>query len=286
MYKLRKCCVVAVIASCALPVALPGLQTDDVDQRLAATYRHKRFSLPKPYCGASLQFDAEGKLVEGGVTGAWTLCQEIQVKDIHRTDDIIQIAAQRVYLRYEADKREFRDVGNEVDKHSDTYKDLVDGQQVSIEISTPPTQDAAAIQAAIDNVLTPFDSVRAHPDSELWRDFFPKPQKKPKGDSGIPLKENEVLHVGNGVVAPVPILTPDPEYDAEAKQAKYMGTSTYTVIVDREGNVTSVKVARPLGLGLDEKAAEAVRNWRFKPGLKNGQPVIVVLSVEVSFALY
>lgn len=285
MKTLQKWCALAVMG-CVASTFTWAFKTDDLDQRLASHYRHKKFSLPKPYCGAALQFDAEGKLVEGGATGAWTLCQEIWVKDIHCTGDIIQIAAQRVYLRYEANKREFRDVGNEVDKHSDTYKDLVDGQQVSIEISTPPTQDAAAIQAAIDNVLTPFDSVRAHPDSELWRDFFPKPQKKPKGNAGIPLKENEVLHVANGVVAPVPILTPDPEYNAEAKQAKYMGTSTYTVVVDREGNVTSVKVARPLGLGLDEKAAEAVRGWRFKPGLKNGQPVIVELSVEVSFALY
>ncbi|PYP91490.1 MAG: hypothetical protein DMG65_07470 [Candidatus Angelobacter sp. Gp1-AA117] len=285
MKTLQKWCALAVM-SCVASIPTVAFQTDDLDQRLASAYRDKKFSLPKPYCGATLQFDAEGKLVAGGATGAWTLCEEIQVKNIHHTGNVINIAAQRVYLRYDANKRKFRDVGSEVDKHSKTYKDLLDGQQVSIEISMLPTQDAAAVQAAIDNVLTPFDSVLAHPDSELWRDFFPKPQKKPKGDSGIPLKENEVLHVGNGVVAPVPILTPDPEYDAEAKQAKYMGTGIYTVIVDREGNVTSVKVARPLGLGLDEKAAEAVRSWRFNPGLKNGQPVIVELVLEVNFNLY
>jgi TonB family protein len=57
------------------------------------------------------------------------------------------------------------------------------------------------------------------------------------------------------------------------------------IVVDAQGNVQNVRVVKPLGLGLDEKAVEAVHTWRFKPGMRNGAPVAVQMSVEVLFRL-
>ena len=56
--------------------------------------------------------------------------------------------------------------------------------------------------------------------------------------------------------------------------------------MDAQGNVTDCRVVRPLGLGLDEKAMETVRTWKFKPALRNGTPVPVRVMVEVSFRLF
>jgi protein TonB len=95
-----------------------------------------------------------------------------------------------------------------------------------------------------------------------------------------------LFHVGNGVSAPVPIFSPDPDYSEEARKAKYQGTVVLTVIVGPDGRVHNARVARSLGMGLDEKAIEKVMVWKFKPATKDSKPVAVEVSVEVQFNLY
>lgn len=95
-----------------------------------------------------------------------------------------------------------------------------------------------------------------------------------------------VFRVGGGVSAPKAIYAPDPEYSEEARKAKYQGQCVLSLIVGPDGKPRDVKVARSLGLGLDEKAIEAVNQWKFEPAQKDGKPVSVQISVEVSFRLY
>jgi len=95
-----------------------------------------------------------------------------------------------------------------------------------------------------------------------------------------------VYSVGGGVSEPVPIYKPDPAYSEEARKAKYQGTVVLWIIVDAAGAVTDCRVVKPLGLGLDEKAVETVRTWKFKPAMRNGTPVPVRVMVEVSFRLF
>ena len=95
-----------------------------------------------------------------------------------------------------------------------------------------------------------------------------------------------VFRVGGGVSAPKAISTPDPEYSEEARKAKFQGTCVLWLIVGPDGHPRDIKIARTLGLGLDEKAIEAVKNWRFEPAMKDGKPVAVQINVEVSFRLY
>lgn len=95
-----------------------------------------------------------------------------------------------------------------------------------------------------------------------------------------------LFSVGGGVSAPIPIYSPDPPYSEEARKAKFSGTVVLQIIVDAAGNVHDVNVVKPLGLGLDEKARETIRTWRFKPALRNNVPVNVRMLVEVSFRLF
>jgi len=92
--------------------------------------------------------------------------------------------------------------------------------------------------------------------------------------------------VGGGVTAPIPIYKPEPPYSEEARKAKHQGTVVLFIIVDSEGNVTEARIVRPLGLGLDEKALDTVRTWKFKPGMRNAVPVPVKVLVEVQFRLF
>jgi TonB family protein len=94
-----------------------------------------------------------------------------------------------------------------------------------------------------------------------------------------------VFKVGGGVTSPVPISKPEPEYSEEARKAKHQGDVILSVVVDEKGMPQNITVRRGLGLGLDEKAIEAVQKWRFKAGMKDGKPVAVQVTVQVSFHL-
>ena len=94
------------------------------------------------------------------------------------------------------------------------------------------------------------------------------------------------FHVGGGVSAPKQIYAPDPEYSEEARKVKHMGTVVLWLIVGSDGKPRDIRVARTLGLGLDEKAIEAVKTWIFEPAYKDGKPVAVQINVEVNFHLY
>jgi TonB family protein len=97
-----------------------------------------------------------------------------------------------------------------------------------------------------------------------------------------------IRRVGDGVTAPKAIYQPEAEFSDEARRAKYEGTVVVTLIVDANGNPQNVHVSRTLGMGLDEKAVEAVQKYKFKPAIdqSTGKGVPVMVSVEVRFRLY
>ncbi|MFY9852451.1 MAG: energy transducer TonB [Terracidiphilus sp.] len=94
------------------------------------------------------------------------------------------------------------------------------------------------------------------------------------------------VRTGSGATAPVPLNTPEAHFSEEAKRANYQGTCLLSLVVDSHGMPQNVRVVRKLGMGLDEKAVEAVNKYRFKPAMKDGQPVAAITAVAVEFHLY
>jgi TonB family protein len=86
--------------------------------------------------------------------------------------------------------------------------------------------------------------------------------------------------------APRPIYTPDPVYPEEARKKKIHGTVVLPLTIGTDGRPHDIKIEKPLGYGLDEKALEAVRQWRFQPALKDGKPVETQTSVSLEFKLF
>jgi protein TonB len=91
---------------------------------------------------------------------------------------------------------------------------------------------------------------------------------------------------GHGVSPPRAIYSPEPEFSEEARKAKYQGLCTLMIVVSADGKPTNIRVVNSLGMGLDEKAIETVKTWRFEPGQKDGHAVNVEIAVEVDFRLY
>jgi TonB family protein len=94
-----------------------------------------------------------------------------------------------------------------------------------------------------------------------------------------------VFRVGGGVSAPTLLFKVEPQYSEEARKAKFQGTVTLYIEVDPSGRATNIRVVQSLGLGLDEKAEEAVKQWKFRPGYKDGKPVTVAATIQVNFRL-
>ena len=91
--------------------------------------------------------------------------------------------------------------------------------------------------------------------------------------------------IGDGVTSPRLLYKVEPEYSEEAKEAKYQGTVMVAAEVWEDGFLHNIRILRSLGLGLDEKAVEAVKQWKFSPGEKDGKPVRVSVQIQVSFRL-
>jgi periplasmic protein TonB len=88
-----------------------------------------------------------------------------------------------------------------------------------------------------------------------------------------------------GVTPPQLVHKVEPEFSEEARKAKYQGIVVLSIEVDANGNVGNVQVLQKLGLGLDEKAIEAVSHWRFRPALADGKPIATEATVQVGFQL-
>ena len=104
-------------------------------------------------------------------------------------------------------------------------------------------------------------------------------------EQAAPPAEGGVYKVGSGVSAPMVIFKRDPEYSEEARKAHLWGSVVLTLVVGADGTPRNIKVIRPLGMGLDERAVATVGEWRFRPGTKQGNPVAVLATIEVNFRL-
>ena len=90
----------------------------------------------------------------------------------------------------------------------------------------------------------------------------------------------------HGVTVPQVIYSPEPAFSDEARKSKQQGRVGLLLVVGKDGHDYDIRVRESLGMGLDEKAVEAVSRWRFKPATFNDQPVATQIAVEVDFHLY
>jgi len=95
-----------------------------------------------------------------------------------------------------------------------------------------------------------------------------------------------LMTVGGGVSAPQVLHSAEPEFTDDARRANYQGSVSIKLIVDSQGNPQDVRLASHLGMGLDEKAIEAVSRYKFRPAMYQGHPVSVQIVMDVDFHLH
>lgn len=286
--------IVAVVSACSD-------SRSEIEQRLNDEYRGHILTLRNFQPGKMLEFDSNGNPLQKAPTDSWTLSAEIEVERVNLEESRLVVQGQRVFLVYDQDgfRSLFPLVGNAAEdgiqppakKTRPKMKEWEKQRKVEVRISLPSTDKAEeATRAVIGKVFLRRDEHMSDIVPAAWTDIV---RQLERGDSTVApsavkteSRPEKPLKAGKGVSPPRASFAPDPEYTEIARKAKYQGTVVLWVVVGPDGNPRDIRIARGLGLGLDDKAVESVSRWRFEPAMKEGQPVAVQINVEVNFRLY
>lgn len=259
-----------------IATAIAGSAKDNgaqrIEKELKRVYKNKVLIVREFHGGRHLEYDAQGQFLRGGPIGPWTLDGEIRVSKLRLNEHLLEIDADRLYLMIDQSRKGFNA------KFADKVRIKIALSQTDLEsVNRVLSKVFLARWEKLEDFAPPF-----------WRPFLTgnlpairKAQEKvgPSEPVSIPAKDLDIT-------APVAVHTAEPPYTEVARQAKFQGTSVLSIVIDEHGGVKDVILTKPLGLGLDENAVQAVSEWKFKPALRSGVAIAVRVIVEFTFRLY
>jgi TonB family protein len=274
--------LVAVWAGLGCGLMASG-QTGLTQQEVEAKLQSAPFLIIRGmYGGDRLNFDAQGNLI--GIADVLPFSLSALVgQQIHSSDTQIEIVGSRAGLEMKPNRdtrgpETVSGISREKGKHG----------KVTITLALDP-QHPELLVAALDKMLSAGLNdglLDALPD--YWRPWL-RHQLHPDESQSQTLGAASISLDGKlapGVTPPTLIYNPNPTFSPDARQKKFSGICVVGIVVDRGGYVQSAWIVRALGMGLDERAVETVKQYKFKPAAYNGQPVPVEIEMEVNFRIY
>lgn len=250
-------------------------QKERVQEELNARYKRKSLILRNFYTENDLTYDQRGTLQDHAFKGSWTLAS-MKLSRIAIVPDGITIDADRMGTVYGGKigtaKGDIHELGKMPKAH------LVNLGKVKIHVEKK-IEDGDTVTA----IRPIFESIFVRPDEDLrpmLPDYWEGDIKTEDSRASEPTPEKLPSKV---VKPPRVVYSPDPTYTREASKFGLEGTSVLTIVVNPNGTADRIVIVRPLGLGLDEQAVDIIRRWKFQPATKEGQPVSVRVTIEVSF---
>jgi len=280
----RACLPFIVLASLVYPML--GTAGEDLSLSLKNQYQGKVLTLRHFFKGSSLAFSRDGSLTGPAEVGPWTTDGEIQVLKIDWKDQEVKIHARRILLAFDENKKSLRDFLEVVREWKPLKRGEIEqvllANEVHIDIAVPATSPPySELEAAINSVFLSESEFLVDFIPEFWSDYF-KRGSNPL--TTVRYSDEPVYRVTmGGMTAPRVIQTENPKPSAEALRAKYHPIVMLSVVVDSKGSAREIGILTPAGMGLDEKAIEAVGKWKFQAATKNGKPVATIIAVEVDF---
>jgi TonB family protein len=252
----------ALLAFCLVSLAA---QAESVKDSLDQQYKNRVLALRAPLTGRTQKFNSSGQPANMPRKGQWVTYGGIYIEKINVAKDTLRMEGLRVGLT--GQKKEGKPVFVKLEK-SLKFEFHLD----------QPLQSIKDAQAMLGNIfyLDPTEAAEhMKPEIQRYSSITKGSIHRIDGDA-----EKE------GVKAPKPIYTPEPEFPEEARRAKFQGVVYLSIVVDETGNVSLVRLERPLGMGFDDNAMQGVKTWRFDAARLSGEPVAVEMHIEVSFNLY
>ncbi len=283
------------VTICCLAGASLSWGDTPLQQAAAARWRDQVYTLRTWVAGNEIQIDDQGKLLYGGKSVAWTVSR-FQVQRVSVGRDKIELRGNRIGLLYDNSRHDLVNVRLApltVVVRIDTAKlqpNDVD-RLTSVLFITETAQLAAILPDSWKAYVT--GRIKAQDDGKGRQHYYlPDEPNARRGAApklepiGAAASGEEIFRITDEITPPVGLKTPDPSYDEFARSLRVQGQTVLAVVVGADGSVRDAQIARPLGMGLDDRAIEAVRGWRFRPATKDGKPVTVQINVEVNFRLY
>ncbi len=263
-------------------VQAAAAHADSIKDALSHKYKHHILALRSPFtAGKDQKFDSAGHSLNATPSSGWLLYGGIYVEKLNLSSDTLRLEGHRA--AYYIDKKNGKlihviyDKARRIEIHLDQPLNSLDDAQTILNRVFFLEGDAAEhikpeFRRSDDNT----------PDDQIFH--VPKHAFRPPGDNALePAADRDKEGI---VLPPRATYTPEPEFSEQARHAKYQGTVVLGIVIDKAGRISRIRLERALGMGLDENAMEGVKRWRFTPATRNGEPVAVAISIEVSFNLY
>jgi TonB family protein len=301
---LRLLATTVVLSSITAIVTFRAQAADELAQHLRDKYGDKTLVLRNFYSGKHLKYDSAGTLAGvSAVSGDWTVDGFVRVKSVTLRGQRLTVRAVRIPVGSSGQSFHLL-------KHLDELR-----IEVEFDAGGMPPED---VDRALSKIfLTAHDRLvetvpdywkpcvlaastgkggKQYDDCRFPQAFAAIPGIVYSFDETSELDQTAArawesavithLGAGKGVTPPKAIASPAPEFSEQARSAKYQGFAVLSIFVDKTGETRELRIVRPLGMGLDQKAVEAVAKWRFKPATKDGDPIDMNIAVEVDFHLY
>ena len=277
----------------------------DLEAALQSQYVKKVYVLRGFYDGSHLHFDRDGSPLGEVYRGPWTT-SAIAIDKAKVSPKKIQLLGSRIAEVYDSKQSKF--------VPSRTR------ESVFIDIDRDATAPNSAPIAALGRIFLGLNEPLSDIVPDYWKAFvLGAVEKVPsKGETNCYRIKGRLSRMVNGGIAadctdgasvkpdvsantvdegslpydpsksiepPRAVHQPDPDFWPVAKELRVEGTTTLQLVVRTDGSTSDIQIVAPIGVGIDDEAAAAVKTWKFKPATLNGQPVPVRIVVEVSFHL-
>jgi TonB family protein len=238
------------------------------------------------YEGSKLRFGRDGNPIGKATRGYWSSDGMIKVSDIEReSDGALRVTGRRIV--------------NVFDSSLGRFQNVLSKEVVVLDLEVDSWDDVSKLRGALLKVVATDLGELKTMVPDYWNCWVSgTPIRNSRGEWTCRLAggaKGDIVRgesndanpsappIRKGVAAPQPTSTPDPEYTKLGRKMRVRGMSVLWVKLNEKGEASDIMVMRPLGGGLDDKAVEAVRKWRFEPARKEGQPVQVQINIEVNF---
>jgi TonB family protein len=257
--------VIVLAAVASIPA---WCQTGSVQDQLNSTFKGKILLLRNFYTGTDLEYDQNGILHGAASSGPWTLAY-IEITSVTISTQSIEVVGNRVGMLFQNEKLGPVMIGK-LKIH--IAKPVLN---IETEVGLDPTFSKIFIEPGEDlRPLLP----------DYWRYYLTGTDSKARSAAWeATLEKSGVVPLKTATAAPKAVHAQDAKYTKEAKSLHIEGRTVLGVVVDSTGTAVNIGILEPLGMGLDEEAVSAVKQWKFRPSTFNGQPVPARINVEINF---
>jgi TonB family protein len=272
---MRKVLLLALLMIVSIPLASATSLEDQLRKSYVGTQRMLRHF----YDSDALKFDSSGNPRNTGKEGPWTLLGGVIIDSLQIKSGKLELQGRRRMLLFDASNKKLLNIALK--------------QTFWIEVQTQDGPDQGSqLSAALAQVfVSDADLVSVVPD--YWRDYVAKltgrqtqenPCEGPQANvAGATPQAAPTLKVSSGVAEGLKTHDVTPIYPESARRYRIQGDLILRAVIDKNGGLGRICIIQALGAGLDESAVNAVRQWKYRPYMFNGEPVEVMTAIKVQF---